>query len=241
MSIMRSIVILVGLCANAHGYELRPIKLKYSNVFLIKAQKNILVDTGSKGEIEDLIKRLSDMKVKLDDVSLVVLTHAHSDHAANVAEIKHRSKAKVVLQRGDLGFATAGDHGKLRVSSFLGYFLKWFIDPKYEAFTPDFIYDSMYDLIPWGIGGYIMAMPGHTKGSSVIIVDQTKAFVGDMFMGGYFGGAYRPEKPGEYYFSDDIERNKSNIKVLIDMGIETFYVGHGGPVSRSDLVKWITD
>jgi glyoxylase-like metal-dependent hydrolase (beta-lactamase superfamily II) len=83
------------------------------------------------------------------------------------------------------------------------------------------------DLAPWGIDGKVIAMPGHTAGSLVVVMSNHTAFVGDMMRGG----------PAEHYFHSDRERNRRNIEALCAAGVETFYLGHGGPESRADVMR----
>lgn len=57
-----------------------------------------------------------------------------------------------------------------------------------------------------------------------------------MMMGGSFGGALSPASPGEHYYQADPAKNRRNIQALLAMGVEKFYLGHGGPVSRADVI-----
>jgi glyoxylase-like metal-dependent hydrolase (beta-lactamase superfamily II) len=79
-------------------------------------------------------------------------------------------------------------------------------------------------------------MPGHTAGSIVVVMADHSAFVGDMMMGGSFGGAFSPSQPGEHYYQADGAKNRRNIQTLLAMGVEKFYLGHGGPVARADVI-----
>lgn len=56
------------------------IKELGSTVTLIKAKKNVLVDTGMYGEKEFLLKGLKKERLVPKDINILVLTHAHSDH-----------------------------------------------------------------------------------------------------------------------------------------------------------------
>lgn len=93
------------------------------------------------------------------------------------------------------------------------------------------------NLAPWGIDGEVIAMPGHTAGSLVVRLSNQAAFVGDMILGGSLGGALSPHSPGEHYFHADQPQNRRNIAELVKQGVETFYLGHGGPVTRADVIK----
>jgi glyoxylase-like metal-dependent hydrolase (beta-lactamase superfamily II) len=78
-------------------------------------------------------------------------------------------------------------------------------------------------------------MPGHTPGSLVVLLDDGRAFVGDMMAGGYMGGAISPHRAGEHYFHADRARNLENIKVVLKRPIKMFHLGHGGPVTRESV------
>ena len=67
------------------------------------------------------------------------------------------------------------------------------------------------------------------------------AFVGDMMLGGSFGGQLAPSSPGEHYYQADRAQNRRNIQTLLGMGIEKFYLGHGGPVARADVIAAFSD
>jgi len=56
-----------------------------SIVYLVKFQDtNILVDTSSKENGEELIKYLKELKILPEDINLIILTHAHYDHVGNI-------------------------------------------------------------------------------------------------------------------------------------------------------------
>lgn len=139
-----------------------------------------------------------------------------------------------MLGKGDIGMAAAGTNDDLKPTNFTARVLKaFFIDPNYQRFAPDVVVADQLDLAEFGYAGKIMQMSGHTPGSLVVVLSDGRAFVGDMILGGWFGGALFSQSAGEHYFHADLERNRSNIATLLAMPIETFYLGHGGPVSRA--------
>lgn len=51
------------------------------HVYLVKsAIKNVLIDTGTDGRIEDLRAALSEQNLSIEDIHLVINTHEHFDH-----------------------------------------------------------------------------------------------------------------------------------------------------------------
>ncbi|MEM1534942.1 MAG: MBL fold metallo-hydrolase [Candidatus Pacearchaeota archaeon] len=61
-----------------------------SNVYLLK-DKKILIDTSSRANREQLIADLNKVGLSVEQIKIVLLTHAHSDHIAN-AELFVKAK-----------------------------------------------------------------------------------------------------------------------------------------------------
>ena len=223
---------------SAEGAGIVKITLPLSNVYLIQSKPPILIDVGSEGDADALARSLGANGTKPSDLGLVVLTHGHADHAGNTAAFMKLTKAKLWLGEGDLPLARAGHNDDLRPMNFLACFLQLTLPQSYPAFEPDGVVgDAPLDLAPWGVQGKVISMPGHTRGSVVVVLDNHAAFVGDQILGGYFGGAVAPHDPGLHYFHADEEANLANIEKLLGMGVDTFYLGHGGPVARTDVMK----
>ncbi len=58
-----------------------------------------------------------------------------------------------------------------------------------------------------------------------------------MIAGGALGGMFFPRSPGEHLYQGDPAQNRKNIQTLLDLGVTKFYLGHGGPVVRADVIK----
>jgi glyoxylase-like metal-dependent hydrolase (beta-lactamase superfamily II) len=221
----------------AEGAKIVQIPLRWSNVYLVESRVPILVDTGTLGDMHDLENALAERNVVLREIGLVVVTHAHADHAGLAADLRARTGAKIVLGAGDTARAHEGHNDELRPTSFLASALKPTIPQIFPEFTPDVaVADEPLDLAPWGIGGKVVQMPGHTPGSVVVLLSNHAAFVGDEMLGGVLGMLF-PHDPREHYYQADPERNRRNVAELVRMGVDTFYLGHGGPVSREDVVR----
>jgi hydroxyacylglutathione hydrolase len=239
--ILMSWLAIIGLGTYAHASEpasqpdVVQLRLSFSNMYLIKSAKPVLIDGGSSADVPALTEGLAAQGLKLQDVALVVLTHSHSDHAGMAAELQ-RAGIKVAIGEGDVPMAKAGHNDDLKPTNFTAFLLKHFaINPKFEPYTPDFVVKDRFDLRPWGIEGHAQQMPGHTPGSLVVHLDDGRTFVGDMFLGGYMGGRISPHKAGEHYFQANGEQNLRNIQTLLKQPIKTFYLGHGGPVDRASV------
>ena len=225
-----------GTAPDPMSQEVHTIKLSMANAHLLKTTTPVLIDVGGVKDMPALVEGLKANGLRPEDIRLVVLTRGHADHAGLAAALKKMGRAKIVLGEGDLGMARAGDHGTLAPQNLTARLLDRFaIDPHYQPFEPDIIVTNELDLSPWGVRGKAVVMPGHTPGSLVVLLDGHRAVVGDIILGGYLGGAIMPQHAGHHYFQADVPRNEDNIARLLKQGVETFYLGHGGPVTRESV------
>jgi hydroxyacylglutathione hydrolase len=217
--------------------EIVQIPLRLSNAFLVRAPRPVLVDTGTIGDMQDLSDALAERGVATSAIRLIIVTHGHADHAGLAADLQQLARAVVILGAGDLPMALAGHDDDLKPTGFAGAALKPLITTIYPELTPDAIVrpNEELDLAQWGIDGKVLAMPGHTPGSVVVLLSNHTAFVGDMIAGGSLGGLISPHSPGEHLYQADPVQNRKNIQRLLDLGVERFYLGHGGPVTRADV------
>jgi len=55
-----------------------------SCVYVLKLKKNILIDTSSEDNKDELLKDLKEIGLKPDQIQIVLLTHKHWDHDGNL-------------------------------------------------------------------------------------------------------------------------------------------------------------
>ena len=220
------------------GIAIGTVTLGLSNVHVLLGEHPVLVDTGSPGEAYDLENGLLALGVRLSDVKCAVVTHVHADHAGGARALQRRG-IKIIAGRGDLTRAINGDHGRLYPTSlFARYLLKPLIPHRFDAFWPDVPVTDRYDLRACGVDAEVVAMPGHTAGSLVVIAGGGKiALVGDMFRGGALAGYIHYSEPEEHFYQDDLAAVHRHIHELLARGIETFVLGHGGPSVRADVAR----
>ena len=228
----------VSVPAAPTGEAIGTITLGLSNVHVLFGAHPVLVDTGSPDEFDDLEEELGDLGVKLADVRCAVVTHVHADHAGNARELQ-RHGIKIIAGSRDLARAEAGDHGTLYPTSFFARFiLRPVIPNHFEPFTPDEQVSDRYDLTECGVPADVIAMPGHTAGSLVVLArGGTIALVGDLFRGGALAGYVHLEEPKEHFYQDDLAMAHQHIHELLARGVELFVLGHGGPSKRADVER----
>jgi glyoxylase-like metal-dependent hydrolase (beta-lactamase superfamily II) len=221
----------------SEGVAIGTVTLSLSNVHVVLGQHPVLVDTGSPGEIADLERGLDDLGVKLSDVKCAVVTHGHADHAGNARALQ-KLGIKIVAGEGDMWRELAGVHGHLTSTGVFAVFLKLIIPGHYEPFWPNMRVADEYDLHDCGVDAKVIAMPGHTRGSVVVLAAGGRiALVGDLFRGGALAGYVHEREPKEHFYQDDLELAHQRIHELLARGVQLFVLGHGGPSTRADVIR----
>jgi len=209
-----------------------------SGVVLLAAASSVFAAPPRTGE-SITAHEIVQIKLSMSNVFLIkaakpVLVDAGSPK--DMAALR-RAGAKIAMGQGDVEMARSGHNDDLKATNVTAFLLKHLaIDPNFEPFAPDIAVRDTLDLAPWGMAGRVTAMPGHTPGAIVVLLDDGRALVGDMILGGYLGGAIRPQAAGEHYFHADRDHNRGNIRILLEHSVQTFYLGHGGPVDRASVL-----
>src|SRR6195256_2569120 len=79
-----------------------PFELKHVNVYLLRDGENYtLVDTGLQTDEsrQVLNQKLAVMKVPVDRINRILITHIHPDHFGLAGELRDRSGAELVIHR----------------------------------------------------------------------------------------------------------------------------------------------
>jgi glyoxylase-like metal-dependent hydrolase (beta-lactamase superfamily II) len=215
--------------------EVHRIKLKISNCYLVRGEKNILVDTGSPGEGEKITGQLRKLGVELSDLSLILHTHGHSDHCGSTAELIGYHRIPTAVHSHDRGMTEKGSNGIVKTRGLFAKILKPFVDLPSPPFKPDLHVDDYDDLSSFGVHGRIHHTPGHTEGSVSIELQDGGAIIGDLMMGGFIGGTFLPHLPDYHYFIDDLDEVHRSIIRILKFDSDTFHVGHGGPLERKRI------
>jgi glyoxylase-like metal-dependent hydrolase (beta-lactamase superfamily II) len=200
-----------------------------TNAFVVMGARPILVDTGWGAKTDLVLRALERISVAPRDLALIVLTHGHGDHAGGAARLRALSGAKVLVQRADVAMLEAGHNRPLKATGWLGRRLRGFSDKPFPPFSPDIIIDGEFDLRPYGVAGKVVPMPGHTPGSSVVVLPAGDVIVGDMLR----GELLRPHVAARHFFHDDCRAAEAHLAPLLQAGARRLFVGHGGPLDAA--------
>lgn len=243
---MRAILVLALLSAGCGAtlsnvrasYEVRVHRLQFliANVYAIDGPEGVvLVDSGDPGQEGEVLEALRRSGIERDRVRLIVLTHAHADHAGSAHALAETLGVPIALQRADTPIAAAGHNPPLHATNLTAHVLQAILHQDYSPFTPELAFDTCLDLHPFGVPALVRSTPGHTPGSSVVLIEGGDAIVGDLVAGGYLGGLVAPTVPTEHYFQEHPRRVRAILEWLLRAGVTRLHLGHGGPIRAGDL------
>ena len=204
-------------------------KLNYFNVYVIKGKDgDILIDTGFIGMKKRLKRYLDKFNIKL-----IILTHAHVDHAWNASYLKDRYNCEILMGKDDL---INIDNSNVKSKPSMNRYKLWssLMNKgmnllKQNEFEPDILVDKDTEFDLYGLNFKIINLKGHTNGSIGILYNN-KLFAGDSLVNrkrNYVQIAYQ---------NQNNESATNTFKKIIDLNPEMIYIGHDKPINNDKLM-----
>lgn len=209
---------------------------------LIGPQGCVLVDAGLPGSQAKVRRVLRRQGLDYADIKLIVITHAHIDHAGSARKLRQLSGAPIVAHAGDLDYY---QQKKPMTFCTTDWFSRLFlrtgmIRRPYAPFTPDLLLQDgeSLDLRPYGLSGRVQHTPGHTAGSISLQLAGGDAMVGDLLASGVMlGGLVRTGRAKRPPFEDNPHQVADELQRLVDAGAQRFHMGHGGPLPAQEVLR----
>lgn len=212
-----------------HKVDEASANMAHSNVYLlIEGDELTVIDTGTAGNAKKIVDYVQKIGRQPSNVSTIILTHCHMDHAGSVKELKDLTGAKVAVHEEDAD-CVSGKKPLPRPKNVLFRAVSSFI--KLTPVQPDIILkdnDKIGQLT-------VIHTPGHTLGSIALLDEGKKAlFAGDTlrFDGEKLSG-------GSEQFTLDMKKAKESIGKISALSFDVMLCGHGEPLkpNASEAVK----
>jgi hydroxyacylglutathione hydrolase len=193
-----------------YAFPWRALTENNCNSYLIDGTFKILIDPGHQHLFGEMVTSLRSMDIQLEDIDIVVGSHAHPDH---IEAFQSFSSLSTMITMGELEYRYVQE----KAAHFLGFDLQ-----------PDFLLTEgklragMTEL-------EVIGTPGHSPGSICLYWPQHKAlFAGDVI---FEQGVGRTDLPG-----GSGEQLKESIQRLSSRDIELLLPGHGNIISGREEV-----
>jgi len=214
--------------------QIHDISMGMATAYLIESDSGlVLVDAGLPRYGQRVVRRMR--ALGRGDLRLIFITHAHLDHYGSAASLRRLTGAPIAVHRAD-GDAMARGETPIGSTRGRGRLLRALL-PLFESHLrpeptpPDLLLDDGDDLRAYDLDAVVLHTPGHTPGSSCLIVEGQLAFVGDLL-----STSGRPHV--QRFFADDWSLIPDSLARLQALGPEWICAGHGRrPLSGETLQR----
>jgi len=202
---------------NIHAFIWESMSANNCNTYLIDGPTRILIDPGHRHLFDHVHEGLMELNLTLEDIGLIICTHAHPDHMEAV-QLFNKIPTLITLHPKEWSFLKTMDK-HIRAS----------IGLDIELIEPDFFLTEG-DVSVNRLNMDVIYTPGHSPGSISLYLPETKIlFTGDLL---FKGGVGRTDLPG-----GNGSQLKESIKSLTQLEIEWLLPGHGEIVSGATDIK----
>jgi hydroxyacylglutathione hydrolase len=214
--------------------QVHSLSMGLAQAYLIESEAGlVLVDAGSPHCEHHVLRRMQ--ALGREDLRLIFITHAHLDHYGSAAGLRRLTGAPIAVHRADAEAMARGDTPLGTVRS-LGRLVQRLLPLLESVLRPeptaaDLLLDDGEELGDYGLDATVLHTPGHTPGSSCLLVEGRLAFVGDLL-----SATGRPHV--QRLFADDWSLIPVSLARLQALRPERVFTGHGRhPVSGEALQR----
>ncbi len=204
------------IVAGIHRVDEASSNIAHSNVYLLINVKDLVViDTGTPGNAKKIVDYIEKIGHKPNEVTTIILTHYHMDHAGSAKDLKDLTGAKVAASPEDAEYITGNQPYPKPKNLFLraaSSFIKVAPVPV-EILLKDG--DIIKDLT-------VISTPGHSPGSIMLLDKEKKA----LFSGDPLRAENGKVTSGPKHFAWDQEKEKVSIRKVSSQDFDILLTGH---------------
>lgn len=193
----------------------------------------ILVDAGSPGREQQIMREIKGVGEK--ELKLIFITHAHFDHYGSAAAVRRLTGAPIAIHEKDVDFMARGKtplgtvRGRGKIAKvFLPLAERFY---RTEPTLADIVFSEGHQFVEVEAKVVAIHLPGHTPGSSGLLVEGRILFAGDLLS--------TTGKPhAQRYYATNWSQIDTSLERIKSMDLEWIYTGHGQkPLSGQALEK----
>jgi len=213
--------------------EIQSLSLGMVQAYLLASARGlILVDAGMPGFENRVLRKIHSLDS--GDLRLIYITHAHLDHYGSAAALRRATGAPIAVHHADvnamaMGQSSLGEpRGRGRIVGAMIPLIERVVS--LEPTEVDIVLKDGDTLDDYGIDACVLHTPGHTLGSSSLIVEGKYAFVGDLL------STHRKPHVQRLFAQDWSSIGKSLDRLKAERP-ELIYSGHGKrPLTLQELI-----
>lgn len=200
-----------------------------SSYLITTSEGHILLDSGFLETVPQIQQNLAQLGFRIQDVKILLNSHAHYDHAGGMARLKELTGAKLMVSEGDVAQLARGGKD----------------DPNFGdrfLFPPVTVDRALQDGDTVKLGDVVLTAhvtPGHTKGCTtwtMKVGDGAKlhdvAFVGSTTAPGY-------KLIGNDKYPDIVQDYERAFRKLKDLHVDVFLAAHGSAFGLLEKMKML--
>jgi glyoxylase-like metal-dependent hydrolase (beta-lactamase superfamily II) len=202
--------------------------VRWSRSYLIVGDTLALVDAGLPWNTGHILKYIRKIGRKPEELSHLLITHAHPDHTGSAGKIVRKTGAQVVAHHAD-----TKNRGNGASLSYIGVFGALPVPVPFFERVPVATLVKEGDVLPVAGGVRVIHTPGHTSGSVCFLEEGTKTlFSGDTIFSN--GDRISRSVPFPGY---DAEKYRTSLARLATLDFEAVCGGHGTPLKSGGPKK----
>jgi glyoxylase-like metal-dependent hydrolase (beta-lactamase superfamily II) len=203
------------------------------NAYLITADGLTLIDTGSAESTERIARELASLGHVLADITRIVVTHAHADHAGSLAELQQRTGASVWMHQLDAALVRTGVAMRPNTRPTPGL-INQIIYRLIIARTPRTITPAVVDyevddgaVLPFAGGLRVIHTPGHSAGQIALLLP---AYGGALIAA---DAAINVAGLALFPAYEDLTQGHASVARLAAHEFDVACFGHGRPITHA--------
>lgn len=202
-----------------------------ASYLIVTPEGNILLDSGFVETVPQIQKNVAQLGFRLEDVKILINSHAHYDHAGGLALLKRLTGAKLMTSEADAALLAAGGKGDPNFGDRFAY----------EPVKADRILRDGKKVELGGVTMVARLTPGHTKGNTTWTMTVNDGFkrYNVVFAGSTSAPGYKlvdnPNYPG---IVADYERT---FRILKSLPCDIFLAPHGNFFDLTEKSKLVEE